>query len=203
METAQIHYFQPHLRKMANYQPRPSRLLERADLLQEGWLSLLSNQDLPASQALQRAAWAMRNAVRAQDPLTNQKRYWDRQRRQAADPEAWERAHPCPQAVEVPMQSMPPNAQPGQLFPWSQLLSHPDPLPDRALEQQELVGQVQAALTRLTPRQQRIIRLYFWEAQDQPQIAQILGCKESRVSDLFCQAVRRLKSLLFNWREEA
>jgi RNA polymerase sigma factor for flagellar operon FliA len=55
---------------------------------------------------------------------------------------------------------------------------------------------VRAAMETLPAREQRIIRLYYFEEATMKQIGRAIGVNESRVSQLHARAISRLKQAL-------
>ena len=70
------------------------------------------------------------------------------------------------------------------------------PLPDQMLEQSETRELVRRAMAALPEREQRIIRLYYFEEATMKQIGRAIGVNESRVSQLHARAIQRLKKAL-------
>ncbi len=68
--------------------------------------------------------------------------------------------------------------------------------PDRLFEQNQTRGRVRNALSRLPPRERRILALYYFGEATMKQIGQQIGVNESRVSQLHARAVQRLRRLL-------
>jgi len=63
-------------------------------------------------------------------------------------------------------------------------------------EQGEMRDRVRTALERLPAREQRIIRLYYFEEATMKQIGTAIGVNESRVSQLHARAITRLRQAL-------
>ena len=68
--------------------------------------------------------------------------------------------------------------------------------PHRLFEQGEMRERVRAVLDRLPPREQKIIRLYYFEEATMKQIGRAIGVNESRVSQLHARAIARLRQAL-------
>jgi RNA polymerase sigma factor for flagellar operon FliA len=68
--------------------------------------------------------------------------------------------------------------------------------PHRLFEQGEMRDRVREALDKLPAREQRIIRLYYFEEATMKQIGRAIGVNESRVSQLHARAILRLKQAL-------
>ncbi len=68
--------------------------------------------------------------------------------------------------------------------------------PHRLFEQGEMRDRVRAVLACLPPREQKIIRLYYFEEATMKQIGQAIGVNESRVSQLHARAIARLRQAL-------
>jgi len=68
--------------------------------------------------------------------------------------------------------------------------------PHRLFEQGEMRDRVRVALERLPAREQRIIRLYYFEEATMKQIGTAIGVNESRVSQLHARAITRLRQAL-------
>ena len=68
--------------------------------------------------------------------------------------------------------------------------------PHRLFEQGEMRDRVRMALERLPAREQRIIRLYYFEEATMKQIGTAIGVNESRVSQLHARAITRLRQAL-------
>jgi RNA polymerase sigma factor for flagellar operon FliA len=68
--------------------------------------------------------------------------------------------------------------------------------PHRLFEQGEMQDRVRAAMETLPAREQRIIRLYYFEEATMKQIGRAIGVNESRVSQLHARAISRLKQAL-------
>ena len=60
-------------------------------------------------------------------------------------------------------------------------------------EKQEIKVKVQAAIAQLTPRQQEMVRLYYYEEKTEKEIADILGIKQPTVSEAIKGALERMK----------
>jgi len=68
--------------------------------------------------------------------------------------------------------------------------------PHRLFEQGEMRDRVSGALQTLPAREQKIIRLYYFEEATMKQIGRAIGVNESRVSQLHARAISRLKQAL-------
>jgi len=68
--------------------------------------------------------------------------------------------------------------------------------PHRLFEQGEMRDRVRVALESLPVREQKIIRLYYFEEATMKQIGRAIGVNESRVSQLHARAILRLKQVL-------
>jgi RNA polymerase sigma factor for flagellar operon FliA len=68
--------------------------------------------------------------------------------------------------------------------------------PHRLFEQGEMRDRVRKALERLPAREQRIIRLYYFDEATMKQIGTAIGVNESRVSQLHARAITRLRQAL-------
>jgi RNA polymerase sigma factor for flagellar operon FliA len=68
--------------------------------------------------------------------------------------------------------------------------------PHRLFEQGEMRDRVRVALESLPAREQRIIRLYYFEEATMKQIGRAIGVNESRVSQLHARAISRLRQAL-------
>src|SRR5512147_2356039 len=68
--------------------------------------------------------------------------------------------------------------------------------PHRLFEQGEMRDRVRQVLETLPPREQKIIRLYYFEEATMKQIGQAIGVNESRVSQLHARAIARLRQAL-------
>ncbi len=68
--------------------------------------------------------------------------------------------------------------------------------PHRLFEQGEMRDRVRGALESLPAREQRIIRLYYFEEATMKQIGTAIGVNESRVSQLHARAIARLRQAL-------
>ena len=68
--------------------------------------------------------------------------------------------------------------------------------PHRLFEQGEMRDRVRCALAYLPAREQKIIRLYYFEDATMKQIGRAIGVNESRVSQLHARAILRLKQAL-------
>ena len=55
---------------------------------------------------------------------------------------------------------------------------------------------MRGALSRLPPRERRILALYYFGEATMKQIGQAIGVNESRVSQLHARAIQRLRRLL-------
>ncbi len=78
--------------------------------------------------------------------------------------------------------------------PIADTLSDPEAeLPDAAVTEQELTGQVRESLESLPERERTVLALYYFEELNQQQIAEVLHVTESRVSQIRSQAIRRLR----------
>ena len=70
------------------------------------------------------------------------------------------------------------------------------PSPAQSFEQGEIRDRIRKALATLPEREQRIIRLYYFEDATMKQIGRAIGVNESRVSQLHARAILRLKKAL-------
>ena len=68
--------------------------------------------------------------------------------------------------------------------------------PHRLFEQGEMRDRVRVALESLPVREQKIIRLYYFEEATMKQIGRAIGVNESRVSQLHARAILRLRQAL-------
>lgn len=68
--------------------------------------------------------------------------------------------------------------------------------PHRLFEQEEMRDRVRVALQSLPAREQKIIRLYYFEEATMKEIGRAIGVNESRVSQLHARAITRLKQAL-------
>jgi len=68
--------------------------------------------------------------------------------------------------------------------------------PHRLFEQGEMRDRVRVALESLPAREQKIIRLYYFEEATMKQIGRAIGVNESRVSQLHARAIQRLRQAL-------
>jgi RNA polymerase sigma factor for flagellar operon FliA len=68
--------------------------------------------------------------------------------------------------------------------------------PHRLFEQGEMRDRVSRALQTLPAREQKIIRLYYFEEATMKQIGRAIGVNESRVSQLHARAIMRLRQAL-------
>jgi RNA polymerase sigma factor for flagellar operon FliA len=68
--------------------------------------------------------------------------------------------------------------------------------PHRLFEQGEMRDRVRQVLETLPPREQKIIRLYYFEEATMKQIGRAIGVNESRVSQLHARAISRLRQAL-------
>lgn len=66
-------------------------------------------------------------------------------------------------------------------------------------EKQEIKVKVQAAIAKLTPRQQEIVRLYYYEEKTQDEIASQLGISRTTVETLLGRILLKLKKFLTNF----
>ena len=68
--------------------------------------------------------------------------------------------------------------------------------PHRLFEQTEMRDRVKDVLETLPLREQKIIRLYYFEEATMKQIGRAIGVNESRVSQLHARAISRLRQAL-------
>lgn len=68
--------------------------------------------------------------------------------------------------------------------------------PHRLFEQGEMRDRVREVLDTLPAREQKIIRLYYFEEATMKQIGRAIGVNESRVSQLHARAIARLRQAL-------
>jgi RNA polymerase sigma factor for flagellar operon FliA len=68
--------------------------------------------------------------------------------------------------------------------------------PHRLFEQAEMRDRVREVLETLPLREQKIIRLYYFEEATMKQIGRAIGVNESRVSQLHARAISRLRAAL-------
>ena len=68
--------------------------------------------------------------------------------------------------------------------------------PDIAYEREETRARVRAAIASLSPREQKVIGLYYYGDATMKQIGGEIGVNESRVSQLHARAIRRLRGAL-------
>ncbi|MGA8146505.1 MAG: RNA polymerase sigma factor [Gallionellaceae bacterium] len=69
-------------------------------------------------------------------------------------------------------------------------------LPDRALEQTQLIGLIEEALKDLPPRQREAFLLRYWEDMDTAQTAAAMGCSEGSVKTHCSRATHALADAL-------
>jgi RNA polymerase sigma factor for flagellar operon FliA len=81
------------------------------------------------------------------------------------------------------------------LLPTTLIPSEPE-RPDAAYERQETKALVGAAIASLSPREQKLIGLYYYGEATMKQIGAEIGVNESRVSQLHARALRRLRDAL-------
>jgi RNA polymerase sigma-70 factor (ECF subfamily) len=82
-------------------------------------------------------------------------------------------------------------------------LAHPGPGPDAMTEQRDEAARLAHALTRLTDRQQELLRLKFQQALSYKQIAQTTGLSVSNVGFILHTAIAQLKNQLAPSQERA
>ncbi len=70
------------------------------------------------------------------------------------------------------------------------------PSPDASLEAHDLRDTVSSALQTLTEREQRLLRLYYFEERTLQEISRVLEVSESRVCQLHTQALKRLRTVI-------
>ena len=70
------------------------------------------------------------------------------------------------------------------------------PAPDKACEQGEVQRRVRAAIGALSPRERKVIGMYYFGEVTMKKIGMAIGVNESRVSQLHARAVQRLRKLL-------
>lgn len=68
--------------------------------------------------------------------------------------------------------------------------------PDASLEAHDLRDTVSSALQTLTEREQRLLRLYYFEERTLHEISQVLEVSESRVCQIHTQALKRLRTVI-------
>ena len=68
--------------------------------------------------------------------------------------------------------------------------------PDASLEAHDLRDTVSSALRTLTEREQRLLRLYYFEERTLQEISRVLEVSESRVCQLHTQALKRLRTVI-------
>lgn len=67
-------------------------------------------------------------------------------------------------------------------------------MPEEAVEQEELKKILEEALTLLTPKERKVIELYYYEDLTLKEISHVLEVTESRVSQLHTRALQKMKS---------
>lgn len=67
----------------------------------------------------------------------------------------------------------------------------PDSTPEMVVVRREQDGEVVAALGRLRPQDQELLRLALWEQVPHAQIAEVLGCSTQAVTQRIYRATRR------------
>jgi RNA polymerase sigma factor for flagellar operon FliA len=70
------------------------------------------------------------------------------------------------------------------------------PSPFSALEEHDMVTTVSSAITTLPEREQRLLRLYYFEERTLQEISRVLEVSESRVCQLHSRALRRLRTVI-------
>jgi RNA polymerase sigma-70 factor (ECF subfamily) len=70
------------------------------------------------------------------------------------------------------------------------------PLPDKQLDQKQIVGEIEEALGKLPPRQREAFLLRYWEEMDVAETASIMGCSEGSVKTHCSRAVHALAAIL-------
>jgi len=68
--------------------------------------------------------------------------------------------------------------------------------PDASLEAHDLRDTVSSALRTLTEREQRLLRLYYFEERTLQEISRVLEVSESRVCQIHTQALKRLRTVI-------
>lgn len=69
-------------------------------------------------------------------------------------------------------------------------------MPEEAVEQEELKKMLAESLTLLTPKERRVIELYYYEDLTLKEISHVLEVTESRVSQLHTKALQKMKTKL-------
>jgi RNA polymerase sigma factor for flagellar operon FliA len=64
------------------------------------------------------------------------------------------------------------------------------------MERNSLWEAIEHALPALSPKEETVLRLHYFEGQKLKEIGQVLQLSESRISQLHSQALRKLKSRL-------
>ncbi len=83
---------------------------------------------------------------------------------------------------------------PGNLL--SSVQDESNPSPDASLEAHDLQVTVSSALDTLSEREQRLLRLYYFEERTLHEISRVLEVSESRVCQLHTQALKRLRTVI-------
>jgi RNA polymerase sigma-70 factor (ECF subfamily) len=68
--------------------------------------------------------------------------------------------------------------------------------PHTALEQSQVMAQIEAALSNLSPRQREAFLLRYWEDFDTNETAQIMGCTDGSVKTHCSRAISNLAEIL-------
>jgi RNA polymerase sigma-70 factor (ECF subfamily) len=76
----------------------------------------------------------------------------------------------------------------------------PDGGPDAALEGEELLARIEAALARLSGRQREAFLLRNFEGMDVAQTAVAMGCSEGSVKTHYFRALQALQEVLGEWK---
>lgn len=78
------------------------------------------------------------------------------------------------------------------------------PMPDDVVESKEQRDRIKIALSTLTPREEKVVRLYFGLGENEhtlAEIAQLLDRSRTRVGQIFSRALRKLKHPIRRLRE--
>jgi RNA polymerase sigma factor for flagellar operon FliA len=216
------------VRQMAVYTPQH---MDIDDLMQHGLLGLLTaigrydpTAGIPfEAYALRRIRGSVRDALRAQDPLTRTdraclKKIDEMVRRHVMEfgvgPDEEELAHETGMSLEK-MQALLVRAQPwisldAMVDPASgesrtgvdHLADNGSPNPRKETILHEQIARFRSAFRKLKPRQQKILYLYYFEDLTLREISAIFELSEARICQLHSSILIVLKALLTNAVEE-
>lgn len=99
-------------------------------------------------------------------------------------------------AVQVPLDSGPPQHDRTATVVPAEMLGSGEELPDERLEREEEIVRLREALMGLKEQERTVLSLYYFEELKAREIAEVLGVSESRISQIRSKALVQLRDAL-------